>query len=435
MGLEPSFSRSTLAWPLAGPDALPLEPSDPTLAIPRGALQISLRDMTEDNTSIDIGAEPLPAPKEKLGGVPARSVNHAKRWPIAVVASCVLHAAVAMVLLTTPQWWPSQDDPTQIEGADQTGMMVAGNADADQAMAGDVTQVTLVPMVNAKPVEIVEAKAVVTDEAAQPVEQAAEQAPATEVLEPVTDLAPAPSEIERVQPETPDPAAATTPAPEILAAASPQPDSDNVVQQAVQAESVEPVQEAPPPQVTQPVTEEEIKTPEIVEAIPEPRPVRREKPAETPKPVEKQAKKAPAKPKPSKPKAGSGGANQADSKRGVASGQIDGETAIASKGGARSSSAGNAAVSNYPGKVAAKLRRASRSLSRTDKAKASNNAQVSFVVSAQGGVGAVRLVRSSGSPGLDETALAIIRRAAPFPPIPAEAGRSSWAFTLPIGPF
>jgi protein TonB len=345
-----------------------------------------------------------------------------------------------MVLLTAPQWWSSPDDPTQIEGADQTGMMVAGNADADQAMAGDVTQVTqvtLVPMVNARPVEIVEAKAVMTDEAAQPVEQTAEQAPSTEVLEPVTDSIPARSEIERVQPEPTDPPVAITPAPEILAAASPQPDSDNVVQQASHAESVEPVQEAPtvPPQVTQPVAEQEIETPEIVDAIPEPRPTHREKPAETPKPVQKLVKNAPAKPKPSKPKAGSGGANQADSKRGVASGQIDGETAIASKGGARSSAAGNAAVSNYPGKVAAKLRRASRSLSRSDRARASNNAQVSFVVSAKGSVGAVRLVRSSGSPGLDETALAIIRRAAPFPPIPAEAGRSSWAFTLPIGPF
>jgi protein TonB len=393
--------------------------------------------MTEDNTSIDIGAEPLPEPGEKLAGDPAHSAKHAKKWPIAVVASCVLHAAAAMVLLTAPQWWSSPDDPTQIEGADQTGMMVAGNADADQAMAGDVTQVTLVPMVNAKPVEIVEAKAVMTDEAAQPVEQTAEQAPSTEVLEPVTDSIPARSEIERVQPEPTDPPVAITPAPEILAAASPQPDSDNVVQQASHAESVEPVQEAPtvPPQVTQPVAEQEIETPEIVDAIPEPRPTHREKPAETPKPVQKLVKNAPAKPKPSKPKAGSGGANQADSKRGVASGQIDGETAIASKGGARSSAAGNAAVSNYPGKVAAKLRRASRSLSRSDRARASNNAQVSFVVSAKGSVGAVRLVRSSGSPGLDETALAIIRRAAPFPPIPAEAGRSSWAFTLPIGPF
>jgi protein TonB len=60
---------------------------------------------------------------------------------------------------------------------------------------------------------------------------------------------------------------------------------------------------------------------------------------------------------------------------------------------------------------------------------------VSFVVRSDGDVSSVRLVRSSGSPDLDKTAVAIIRRAAPFPPIPPEADRATWAFTLPIGPF
>src|SRR5690606_11577131 len=99
------------------------------------------------------------------------------------------------------------------------------------------------------------------------------------------------------------------------------------------------------------------------------------------------------------------------------------------------SAIGNAAVSNYPGKVAAKLRRVSRSLSRSAQRGARKNAQVSFVVTSSGGVDSLRLVTSSGSPELDKAALAIIRRAAPFPPIPPEAQRSSWAFALPIGPF
>ncbi|MBN9252357.1 MAG: TonB family protein, partial [Mesorhizobium sp.] len=58
---------------------------------------------------------------------------------------------------------------------------------------------------------------------------------------------------------------------------------------------------------------------------------------------------------------------------------------------------------------------------------------VTFVVNAGGGVGGVSVVRSSGSPELDQAAIAMVRRAAPFPPIPPEAGRSSWAFTLPLG--
>ena len=56
-----------------------------------------------------------------------------------------------------------------------------------------------------------------------------------------------------------------------------------------------------------------------------------------------------------------------------------------------------------------------------------------IVVDAGGGVGGIRVIRSSGSPELDQAALAVVRRAAPFPPIPPQAGRSSWAFTLPLG--
>ncbi|MGB3832040.1 MAG: TonB family protein, partial [Mesorhizobium sp.] len=109
-----------------------------------------------------------------------------------------------------------------------------------------------------------------------------------------------------------------------------------------------------------------------------------------------------------------------------------GTTANASRGGA-ASSAGNAAVSNYPGKVAARLRRAVRSISSLARMRARSDVQVAFVVDAGGGVGGIRVIRSSGSPELDQAALAVVRRAAPFPPIPPQAGRSSWAFTLPLG--
>ena len=65
--------------------------------------------------------------------------------------------------------------------------------------------------------------------------------------------------------------------------------------------------------------------------------------------------------------------------------------------------------------------------------RARSDVQVAFVVDAGGGVGGIRVIRSSGSPELDQAALAVVRRAAPFPPIPPQAGRSSWAFTLPLG--
>ncbi|TJW31536.1 MAG: TonB family protein, partial [Mesorhizobium sp.] len=162
---------------------------------------------------------------------------------------------------------------------------------------------------------------------------------------------------------------------------------------------------------------------------PEKRPVRKAQKAEPPK----KAEKAPEKPGKAKPKAkaGSGGQNEADARRGVADGQTEGGTASRSQGG--KSAVGNASASNYPGKVAARLRRASRGISSSARAKARNDVQVSFTIDANGGVGGVRIARSSGSPELDEAALAIIRRAAPFPPIPADTGRSSWSFSLPLG--
>lgn len=393
--------------------------------------------MAEQGSIVGIDPELVPPKDEARAAAPSRPAAEARKWPTAVVASCVLHAAVAMVLLSAPLAWRTPEDPTQVEGADQAGMMLAGNANEDQAMAGDVTKVTLVPMAEPKPIETVEAQPVTTEESIQPVEQAATEPPPAETLEPVKEAAPAPVAVEQVQPEEPDPA---NPAPEILAVVPPQPEaSENAVQQAVRADPVEPVEEtkAAVPQVTEAVPDETIETPQVVDAVPTPRPVEQKTPAVKPKPVrqaKEEPKEAPAKPVHRKTSVGSGGASQADAKRGVADGKTEGDTTIASKGGAKSS-AGNAAVSNYPGKVAARLRRVARTLSRAAQASASSNAQVSFVVGAGGDVRSIRLVKSSGSPGLDEAALSIIKRAAPFPPIPPQAERASWAFTLPIGPF
>jgi protein TonB len=440
LGLEPSFSRNTLAWPLAGAGMLPLEPSDPALVIPRGALQLCPRDMVEQGSIVGIDPELASPQDESQTTAPTRPAVDARKWPIAVVASCVLHAAVAMVLLSAPLAWRTPEDPTQVEGADQAGMMLAGNANEDQAMAGDVTKVTLVPMVEPKPIKTVEAQPVTAEESVQPVEQTTAEAPVAETLEPVTETPQTPTAAEKVQPEPSDQVAPENPEPEILAAAPELPDSvDNFVQQPARTDSVKPVEDVKT--AVQPATETEppeaISTPKVVEVVPEPRPVEQKAPAAKPKPIKQareETKETPAKPVRRKTSVGSGGANQADAKRGVADGRTKGDAAITSKGGAKSS-VGNAAVSNYPGKVAARLRRVARGLSRAAQASARNNAQVSFVVGAGGDVRSIRLVKSSGSPGLDEAALSIIQRAAPFPPIPPQAERASWAFTLPIGPF
>jgi protein TonB len=396
--------------------------------------------MVEQGSIVGIDPELAPPQDESQTTTPAQPAIEARKWPIAVVASCVLHAAVAMVLLSAPLAWRTPEDPTQVEGADQTGMMLAGNANEDHAMAGEVTKVTLVPMVEPKPIKTIEAQPVTAEESIQPVEQAATEVPLSETLEPVTEVAPPPAAIEQLQPEKPDTAVQPNPALEILAVAPQQPDtSENTVQQSVQADPAEPVEEAKAavPPVPEAVTDETVETPKVVEVVPAPRPVEQKTATAKSKPVrqaKEESRETPVRPMRRKTSSGSGGANQADTKRGVADGKTKGDTAIASKGGAKSS-AGNAAVSNYPGKVASRLRRVARTLSRAAQASAHNNAQVSFVVGAGGDVRSIRLVKSSGSPGLDEAALSIIKRAAPFPPIPPQAERASWAFTLPIGPF
>jgi protein TonB len=175
-----------------------------------------------------------------------------------------------------------------------------------------------------------------------------------------------------------------------------------------------------------PVTEEVLE----VAPIPKPRIVRKpveanaepvkeqpkERPAEKPKKAEKQPQKKP----PSKQASlGNGGNAEADS------------AAKKSGGGAgKKNDGGSAAASKYPGLVQAKVTRAAKypSKARGD----AGEALVSFTVGASGTVTKVALARSSGNDALDNAALAAVDRAAPFPPIPEAAGRSSWSFTVPL---
>ncbi|KQZ98489.1 hypothetical protein ASD64_16100 [Mesorhizobium sp. Root157] len=416
---------------MAGLAVLQPEPDDPGFAIPRGSLRIGVRDKSEQATLAGTNAELVSAAMEPLDPGRAKPGARGRKWKASLIASCVFHAAVAFAFIA------SGSDEILIEGGEEAGLMLLGNAPDDQRAAGDiateadVTKVTIIPLSEAKPVETVEAKPVQAAETVEPLDEITPQVTVEDTVQPFEDHTPQAATVpDKVDP-VPDEAgqvAVATPMPEVLTATTVTPEiTENVVASAVEA--IEP------------------ETPEIVEAVPEPRPdpVTAEaepepKPSEVNKPgsakkaaKKPQEKKTPAKtPAKEETAAGSGGKNQADSKRGVVDGDAQGKSASAAKKGA-SSSAGNAAVSNYPGKVAAKLRRAVRSISRSARSKASRDVHVAFVVNAGGSVGGVSVVHSSGSPELDQAAIAMVRRAAPFPPIPPEAGRSNWAFTLPLG--
>lgn len=420
--------------------SLPPEPDDPQLPMPRETMLTGFGEPDELQT-IDPGKADLAAiPSQPLNTPPIR--RRPSGWTAMIAFSCLLHAAAALALLAAGA------DRVMIAGSEESGVLMLGNADADQLADGDriedATQVTLVPMLAPRPVETVVAEAVetMTTEAVSPVP--AEATPVEpDVVQPVATAAPLaalPEQVEPVQ-ETPPAMAAADPAPSILTAEVMQPVEDSAG--------------APPPvERTAPEPTEEIKTaetPDIVEPAPEPKPVEKtvvEKPVKKaePEPAPKKEKARPARkkaaakeqPKAEKParkttrQAGSGGKSSSDAKRGVADGETSGEKTVAGKSDTRSA-AGNAAISNYPGKVAARLRRASRSISSSARGKARGDVRVSFTVTASGGLAGLRIASSSGSPELDKAALAIVRRAAPFPPIPPEAGRSSWAFTLPLG--
>ncbi|WP_353645678.1 TonB family protein [Mesorhizobium sp. WSM2239] len=459
MGLEPAFARNSGNWPLAGMHMLPLEPDDPRLAIPHNAFPA--RQVREERYVLTSDAALDKSPAEPLGtGSAAGKPPRSKRWKAAIAGSCALHAVIAFCFLA------GVDESAKIAGADQAGIVQLGNANEDAAAAGEidpaVADVSIITMLDAKPVETITAEPVNDANAAEPVETVEPAAPVAETVEPVeaatvepetpAQTAPA-AEPEAVEPTQQETATVAEPAPEILATDTVQPvDDENIV--APSAQAVEPaleptaeaapaapagpVTEAPAETVAEPLPEETFETLAAVAPIPEPRPEapKPEKPVEKVEKKRATEKKEPAKPREQKTvekrATGSGGNAKTDARRGQTDGQAKGNTASNSRGGSRQSATGNAAVSNYPGKIVSKLRRALRYPAEAKRNKLRGEVRVAFTVSAGGGVGGVRIVRSSGSPVLDKAAIETVRRAAPFPAIPEGAGRSSWPFTVPL---
>ncbi|WP_244554848.1 energy transducer TonB family protein [Mesorhizobium prunaredense] len=137
-------------------------------------------------------------------------------------------------------------------------------------------------------------------------------------------------------------------------------------------------------------------------------------------------------PRPS-PTPGLGGTDETNEARGAADGEE--RDAVTSSKGKKQAAAGNAIESRYSGEVQKKLARANRHVSKAIQASARNNARVVFVVMADGSISDIQLAESSGSAELDQFALTLVRKQAPFPPIPSETGKSSWVFKARIGPF
>ncbi|WP_421590214.1 TonB family protein [Shinella sp. M27] len=193
---------------------------------------------------------------------------------------------------------------------------------------------------------------------------------------------------------------------------------------------IDPVVSEPVQELIVPSAEVEIAAVPVPEIKPEIEPEEEIKPVPEVKkeePVKKVERKKP-KEKPVK-KAGEKGKAKQNATRGEVDGSADVKSAaVGGQKKGNSSSAGNAAVSNYPGKVRNKINRAKKRVSGGER----GSVVVSFTVSSGGQASGIRVARSSGSAALDKAALDSVQRAAPFAKIPEAAGRSSWAFNVPI---
>jgi len=445
-GLEPAFAPGRQVWPLAGMTLADFEPDDPDLAIPHGALQNGVREAPERYLAANHNGLITHRPAEPLAPKPARPLAWKRKWQLALLASCVFHAALALFFIQ------AANDEVLVEGADFSGVAVLGSPE-EMVAAGEISptqetvDVTMVTMLDAVPVETVDAQPVPVENAAEAADVAEVVTAEAETLKPVEETPAEPVQPERMETVPPEPQAERTEpeavenavaetAPEVLATDRAElVEDDNFVQQTAEtAEAAKPepseVAKAEPAE-TKPVepVEEAQPKPAKPARTAEKKPVEEKKPAaekKVAKPKAEDGKKVAEKAKPKK--SGNGGRSEANARRGQAEGQEKGDNRQASRGGSKNGQVGNAAVSNYPGKVRSKLARVARSV----RAKGRGEVVVAFAVSSNGGVRSARVARSSGVATIDQAALQAIRKASPFPPIPDGAGRATWEFSVPL---
>jgi protein TonB len=327
----------------------------------------------------------------------------------ACIGSFIFHGALVVALLVgfvvTPQ------APVE-EAGEVVSVIILGDSDVDQQSSGEEEA-------DPKPEEIV-AESVQPETTQQPTEVQ----PETQPVEP-QPVAPT-QEVTRVSPEN-----VTAAEPEILTSQTPT--ESSVVQPMATEVPTEVPPEVPPNTPTTPEEVTAVQPTETAEIPPEPETVPKpdpkpvaEKPVQKPKPVEK---KQP--PKKTATRAGSEGENKQDSRRGAADGSESASDQNSRSAGS-TGGAGSAAVANYPGKVQSKIRRSVRVPSEYKRMTASMSVRVRLTIGGSGALSGLSVARSSGIPELDQAVVDGVRRAAPFPPLPAEWGKPSWSFTQEV---
>ncbi|MCY0094951.1 energy transducer TonB family protein [Hoeflea ulvae] len=342
---------------------------------------------------------------------------------LALSGSAVLHVA-AMALA------PSSETEVLIEGGQATEMAALGSSFADLVKQGDNIEPATPDDVTDSAVQDDPVQPVTADSEAAPVEAKPLTAqPSPKTLQPVD---PAKTAVEPASVSAnPVPVEALAPSPYLSAFAAPvqvthDPESPQpALTQPVRTETVTP-EPAPvdPVEVTKKAAETSpVKPSETIEAIEEP--VLENIPKPIPKP--EQVKKPKKKPAKKKPASGQKVANSNTSAKAGSQQGREAKTAAPSgrnKSKSRSSATGNAAASNYPGKIYSKIAR-----TRQKNAGGRGVAHISFKIASNGKATGIAVSRSSGNSRIDRAAVAHVKRASPFPRPPAGA---QTRFVIPV---
>lgn len=317
----------------------------------------------------------------------------------AFAAALLLHAVAAAAILYVQV--PLPPDDSMVEGVTVVSLVVEG-AEAELVSAGE------------------------QDAPEEPVEEPVE-VEIKKPVGPVKEPEPVQAKTEDILKDVPMPALMSD-VPEILTAldkaeaqteVAPQP---VVEQKQVEEEPVKELKAAVPektePEIKSVVEEKKPEEKKAEEKQPEPKKEEpKKKPEKKEKPVEKRRKK------------GNQADALADSRKGANDSKPKGEANNAdSRGASNNRELGNAARSNYKGIVQKKLQRAKSRVRNPGK----GSVVVSFTITAGGDVSGLRLAKSSGNEKIDAAAMKIVSSAAPFPAIPAEAGRKTWPMSVPI---
>ncbi|MCG8561465.1 MAG: energy transducer TonB [Hyphomicrobiales bacterium] len=301
-----------------------------------------------------------------------------QHWIVAVALSAGAHLAmfVAGETAQTSQSESSAGAPAAVWGIATTALSDSAEPKSDTTVSEETTKETVEPE---KPMEL------------------AELTPPKVVQETETKPLPEPAPVEALPQVLSETALEAVPARDTSAEQEP-----TEIAVAALTEPETPTQ-TEPEMAAEVVPEDEISEERPVETL---QPVKETRP----KPKKKKTRKKPTKRK--KKTASLGGPV----------GQISGNA------GRSQRSTSGASVSNYSSRVLSHLRR----FKRHPGGRARGTVRMVFVLGSNGSVRSVRVAGRSGNATLDNAALAMVRRASPFPSFPSGMRKSTMTFTVPV---